>query len=230
MNQLWYLYLILIPVGVGLVFSPAWRVVKFFETVFHEFGHALVGILLGQKLHGFKLRFDTSGETVTLTSGYGVRSVATQLAGYPAPVILGVLILYYSYNGYSMQTLWTVLGVSCFMLFFIRNLFGFIPLLIVGGLAGLSIWVEQAYLVPATFILAAVIGSMLVISGLKSFLDLFRYLPEGSDVWMLRDRTYLGQRFWILLMFVFTVVFIFVDIWLINLLNDTIGTISSNFR
>lgn len=229
MNNLWYLYLILIPVGIVLVFSPVWRIVKFFETVFHEFGHAFVGIILGQKLHGFKLRFDTSGETATLTSGYGLRSVATQLAGYPAPVILGSLTLYYSYMGASVSLAWFYVGVSVFMAFFIRNLFGFIPIIIVGGLAGLSIFLEE-HTVPSTFIFVTVVGAMLIISGLKSFLDLFKYLPEGSDVWMLRDRTYLGQRFWVIIMFIMTLVFIPLNILVITWITSSINTIYSSLN
>lgn len=228
MNDLTYLYLIFVPLGIVIVFSPLWRIVKFFETVFHEFGHALVGILLGQKLHGFKLRFNTSGETVTLSSGYGLRGIVTQLAGYPAPVVLGVLTLYYSYHNASVVLAWIYLSISVFMAFFIRNFFGFIPIFIVGGLAGLSIYLEQ-YSMPSSFTFSTVVGTMLVISGVKSFIDLFKFLPEGSDVWMLKDRTYLSQRFWVVLMLVCSLVFIFIDIIVVDWFASSINTISSQF-
>lgn len=229
MTTTWYLYFILVPIGIFLVFSPLWRIVKFFETLFHEFGHALVGVLLGQKLHGFKLRFDTSGETVTLSSGYGLRSVATQLAGYPAPVILGTLTLYYSYTSSSVVLAWVYLIIVIFMSFFIRNLFGFIPIFIVGSLAGLSIYLDK-YNVPGAFIFTTIVGVMLIISGFKSFIDLYKFLPEGSDVWMLRDRTYLGQRFWVILMFLLTLLFIPINIACISWLSTIYNTIYSAFN
>lgn len=210
-----YIYLLAVPVGIVAVASPLWRFVRFFETVFHEFGHAFVGMLLGQKLHGFKLRFNTSGETVMLAAGYGFRGMASQLAGYPAPIIIGSLALYYSYQGYSVAITWIFVGISVFMAVFIRNLFGFIPLIIVGVLSGLSLWLDREG-IPASLFFVSFTGVMLVVAGFRSLIDLFKNLPEGSDVWMLRERTLIGQRFWIVLMFIFSFVFIFVNILLIN--------------
>ena len=221
MNQYWYLYLIFIPLGLAVTVSPLWRFVKFFETVFHEFGHAFVGIFLGQKLHGFKLRLNTSGETVTMSSGYGLRAICTQLAGYPAPVILGVLTLYYGYQGYGVSTVWFYVITSAMMAFFIRNLFGFIPLVIVAGISGLALWADT-YGIQGSFIFTVLVGTMLVASGLRSFIDLFKYLPEGSDVWMLKDRTYIGQRFWVVIMFISALGFIFIDIYCINWVHSLI--------
>ena len=221
MTNYWYVYLISIPLGIAVVVSPLWRFVRFFETVFHEFGHAFVGMLLGQKLHGFKLRFNTSGETVMLSSGYGLRAAASQLAGYPAPIIIGCLGLYYSYYGYSVTITWIYVGICIFMAVFIRNLFGFIPLMIVGSLAGVSLYLDS-YNVPASFIFTSLTGVMLVISGFRSLIDLFRFLPEGSDVWMLRDRTFIGQRFWVVLMFLFSVLFVVLNILFINWISGQI--------
>ena len=229
MNPYWYWYLIFIPLGAIVTVSPLWRFVKFFETVFHEFGHALVGVLLGQKLHGFKLRLNTSGETVTMSHGYGFRAICTQLAGYPAPVILGILTLYYGYQGAGIQVVWFYLIVTIFMALFIRNLFGFIPLMIVAGISGVALWLNT-YNIQGVFIFTVLIGTMLTVSGLKSFLDLFKYLPEGSDVWMLKDKTYVGQRFWIVLMFIASLGFIMADMYVISWISDTVNSIFSGIN
>ena len=216
MTTYWYLYLIFIPLGiVAVTYQPLWRFIWFIDTVFHEFGHGLVSILVGNKLHGFKLRFNEPGLTLSFTTGPGLRSTASTLAGYPAPIIIGGLSLYYTWYGYSYVFAWIFVGVSLFMAIFIRNLFGFVPLILVGGLGGLSLWLEQ-YSSISTILFAILMGTLLVFSGVNSIFRMAKSLPEGSDAWALYSQTGIPQRFWFGLMFLLAVAFIFIYIWLIG--------------
>lgn len=226
MGEYWFWYAVFIPLGVASVSSPLWRFLRYFETVFHEFGHALVGILLGLRLHGFKLRFDTSGETVMLAP-VGLRSLAVTLGGYPAPIILGFLTLFYGYMGHSPQVIWLLIGVVVFIALFIRNFFGFIPLIIVFLGCWLGVWLD-GYGVQGSFIVTVILGSMLITGGLRSLTGVFLQLPEGSDAEILKGMTGLPQRLWLVLMFILSIVFIYLDIIVINWFIEHFSTLNSD--
>ena len=73
-----------------IVTSPrAWRLARMAITIAHEGGHALVSLLSGRQLEGIRLHSDTSGETRTRGRRNGPGIVATALAGYLTPPLLG---------------------------------------------------------------------------------------------------------------------------------------------
>lgn len=73
-----------------IVASPrSWRLSRIAITIAHEGGHALASVLTGRRLEGIRLHADTSGETVSRGRRSGPALVATTLAGYPAPPLLG---------------------------------------------------------------------------------------------------------------------------------------------
>lgn len=209
-----------VPLGFILVFSPLWRWVRMFETIIHEFGHAFIGVFLGQKLKGFKIRYDTSGETNTLTYGYGVRGVLTHVAGYPAPIILGAVTIYYTlmFNAASVF-IYLYMFISVVMLVFIRNWFGIIPVLIMFTLASLSFIIQSN---TYDMFIVLTLGVTLTVGGLRSVAHLWRK-PEGSDAFLIK--TYLGGPvyFWVTVITLFSFIMPILLIMLVNWLMSVTG-------
>lgn len=120
---------------------PAWQVTRRVVTLVHEAGHALAALAGGRSLHGVRLHRDSSGLTVSrgLPRGWGM--VATLVAGYPAPALLGLGGAFVLGQGYAVGLLWLLLVTLALVLLTIRNLFGLWIVLVSGvGLFAVSWW------------------------------------------------------------------------------------------
>ena len=99
-------------VALLIIWSPVgYRLVRHLVTLVHEAGHALIAKISGRKLRGIRLHSDTSGLTLTRGRPSGLGMVATLLAGYPAPAVLGLVGAWVLERGYAAALLWG-LGVS----------------------------------------------------------------------------------------------------------------------
>jgi hypothetical protein len=142
--------------GVGiaaliLTWSPlGYRIVRHLATLLHEAGHALVGVLVGRKLRGIRLHSDTSGLTLSRGKPTGPGMVATLLAGYPAPALVGLAGAWLVSSGYSPGMLWSLVLLCALMLVFIRNFYGLWVVLVTGvGVAVLS-WTASGEILSIT--------------------------------------------------------------------------------
>lgn len=126
--------------AVVLTWSPlGYRLVRHLATLLHEAGHAIVGVLVGRKLRGIRLHSDTSGLTVSRGKPTGPGMVATLLAGYPAPAVVGLAGAWLVSAGYAAGMLWALVLLCALMLVFIRNFYGLWVILVTGvGVAVLS--------------------------------------------------------------------------------------------
>lgn len=123
-----------------LTWSPVgYRLVRHLATLLHEAGHALVAVLVGRRLSGIRLHSDTSGLTVSRGRPTGPGMVATLLAGYPAPAIVGLGGAWLVSQGYAAGSMWALVVLCALMLLLIRNLYGLWVVLVTGvGVAVLS--------------------------------------------------------------------------------------------
>lgn len=123
-----------------LTWSPiGYRVIRHLATLLHEAGHAVVGLLMGRKLTGIRLHSDTSGVTLSRGRPAGPGMVATLLAGYPAPAVVGLAGAWLVSAGYAAGMLWSLVLLCALMLVFIRNFYGLWVVLVTGvGVAVLS--------------------------------------------------------------------------------------------
>lgn len=123
-----------------LTWSPiGYRLVRHLATLLHEAGHALIAVLVGRRLSGIRLHSDTSGLTVSRGRPNGPGMVATLLAGYPAPAVVGVAGAWLVHHGYAAGTMWALVLLCALMLLLIRNLYGLWVVLVTGvGVAVLS--------------------------------------------------------------------------------------------
>lgn len=113
---------VLLVAAIGVLWWPAWRVLRLVVTLVHELGHAVVGVAVGRRLRGFVLRADMSGHAVTVGPARGAGVVATTWAGYPAPAIVGALLVWAAAKGWSAPVLTALLAGLLVALLFVRSL------------------------------------------------------------------------------------------------------------
>lgn len=136
--QLWVL--IIGAIALVVTWSPlGYRLVRHLATLLHEAGHAIVSVLVGRKLRGIRLHSDTSGLTLSRGKPTGPGMIATLLAGYPAPAVVGLAGAWLLGQGFAAGTLWALVLLCAVMLLFIRNFYGLWVVLVTGvGVAALS--------------------------------------------------------------------------------------------
>lgn len=131
--------LIAILGGLALATGPLWRWLGgYLVTIAHEAGHAVVTVLcsgrvVGIRLHtrGGAVRSGYAGITYARTS---VRArIPVGLAGYPAPAAVGLLTLALLHANHTRGALAAMVAALFVMLVLIRNAFGAVLLLAVGG-------------------------------------------------------------------------------------------------
>jgi hypothetical protein len=127
-----------------VVLPPAWSITRHLVTLVHEAGHAAVAVLTGRRLNGIRLHTDTSGLTVSSGKPRGPGMIATAAAGYLAPAALGLVSVVLVENGRTAWSLYAGLATMALMLAFIRNWFGLVVVVAVGGAVSLLIWRSSA--------------------------------------------------------------------------------------
>lgn len=128
-----------------VLWRPAWSVARHAITIVHEAGHGFVAVLCGRRLSGIRLHSDTSGLTVSVGRPRGPGMVATAVAGYCAPGIVGLGAAALLARGYAIGVLWALAVVLALVLVQIRNWFGLWSVLVCGaGLVAVSWWGSHA--------------------------------------------------------------------------------------
>jgi hypothetical protein len=145
-----------------LLVVVAWPKVRLGVTVVHEAGHALIAVLVGRRLSGIRLHSDTSGLTVSRGRARGPGMVLMLAAGYLAPALLGVLAAFLLADGRGVGLLWLLVLLLAGLVVWVRNAYGLLVLLVIGGgLFALTWWGSAtaqsvaAYLVAWVLLLAA---------------------------------------------------------------------------
>lgn len=188
--------------AVLVVPRPLWRVSRMLVTIVHESGHAVAAVLTGRRLNGIRLHSDTSGLTVSRGRPRGAGMVVTLLAGYPAAALFGVATAAVLGTGRAVAFLWVVLGLLALMLLQVRNLYGLLVVLVVGGSLGAATW-----LLPGTYLswLAHLICWVLLLAAPRPVVELLLSgRHPGSDAGQLARLTRVPERVWQLLFLLVT--------------------------
>lgn len=176
-----------------------YRLVRHLATLLHEAGHAIVGLLVGRKLRGIRLHSDTSGLTLSRGKPTGLGMVATLMAGYSAPALVGLGGAWLVSAGYAAGMLWALVLLCALMLVFIRNFYGLWVVLVTGvGLAVLS-WRASGEVISITAYL--MVWSLLLVAP-RAIVELQRSrrrkrTRSRSDADQLAALTRLPAGFWI---------------------------------
>lgn len=163
---------------IALVSVPAvWSKIRQAATIVHEMGHATVGFIFGRKIDGIALHSDTSGVTTSRGKPYGLGFLLSVLAGYPAPSLLGLGMVWAATTNWSGAALTLFATLMLIALWLCRNAIGFLSCaLAVGGSAALWWWGTPP--VVANAVLA--VGIFMVIAGFRCCIDLWRAHQRGD--------------------------------------------------
>ena len=191
--------------ALALVVLPgAWPLTRHAVTLVHEAGHALVAVLVGRRLTGVRLHADTSGLTLSRGRPRGPGMVATVLAGYPAPALLGLAACGVLSAGRPLAVLAGLLLVVAVLGLAVRNLYGVLVVVVgAAALAALGWWGT-----PAVHTVAAHTATgVLLLGAPRAVLDLARTRRRGpatSDADVLARLTPLPALVWVLAMLLAT--------------------------
>lgn len=131
----------LVVAALAVAWWPVWRHLRLAITLVHELGHAVVGVAVGRRFTGFVLRSDMSGHTLTVGRPSGPGVVATTWAGYPAPALVGAVVVWLASAGWSSVVLTVLLlGLLVAFLFVRSGLTGLVVLLSLAALGALWWW------------------------------------------------------------------------------------------
>lgn len=115
-----------------VLIRSVWLVARNVVTIAHEGGHAFVALLVGRRLSGIQLHSDTSGVTVSRGKTHGPGMVATALAGYITPSLIGLGFAALLTSGKVTVLLWTTIVLLAVMLIKIRNAYGVVSIVVTG--------------------------------------------------------------------------------------------------
>jgi hypothetical protein len=201
----------------------AWPVVRTLVTICHEAGHALVAVLVGRRLSGVRVHSDTSGLTVSRGRPKGPGMVATLLAGYPAPAVVGLGIAWLAGTGHAAGVLWLLVLLAAVLLVWIRNLYGALVVVAAGVAVALASWYA-----PPTALgwIATGLAWLFLWAAPRPVLELMGRHSPGSDAAQLAALTRVHRYVWGLLWFVLTFAALVAGaFWMIPGLYGTLATL-----
>jgi hypothetical protein len=137
--------LVLAVVALALVTVPtAWRTTRHVVTIAHEGAHGVAAVLSGRRLAGIRLHSDTSGLTLSRGRRTGPGMVATALAGYVGPGLIGLGAAYLLGRGHALAVLWLAVLLLGLLLLQIRNFYGLWSVLVAGaGVFAVTWWASE---------------------------------------------------------------------------------------
>lgn len=186
---------------VALLVNEVANVTRHLVTLLHEGGHAIVALAAGRSLHGIRLHSDASGVSVSRGRPTGPGMVATLLAGYLTPPLVGLVGAFAVPAGWSNAYLWAVVAICGGMLLQIRNLHGLWVVVASATTIGLVTWFGSDAVRAA---LAATLAVFLLLSGPWGMVELWRARRRSdsgrSDIDQLAAITVLPADAWWLVM------------------------------
>jgi hypothetical protein len=184
----------------AVLIRNVWVVTRNVVTIAHEGGHALVALLVGRRLTGIRLHSDTSGVTLSRGRASGPGMIATAMAGYLAPSLLGIGCAALLTSGHITALLWLTVLVLVAILVVVRNAYGVVSIVVTAAAVFVISWFAPAQ-VQAAF--AYAFTWFLVIAGIRPVLELQRARRRGtardSDADQLARLTRVPGLVWVLL-------------------------------
>lgn len=185
-----------VAVGVALLavaIGPVWGVVRFAVTLVHELGHAFVGLAVGRTFTGFVLRGDMSGHAVTKGRARGLGRVVTTWAGYPAPAVIGAVLVWCSGRGWAAPTIAAVLVLLVVSLIRVRSFLTLLVMLVVLA-AGAALWWWRDDALQAQVLLG--LGLVLVVGAWRHLSAVAADRSASSDPGVLAQLTHVPRLLW----------------------------------
>lgn len=194
----WMVLTALVLIAVTLAVPAFWRIVRNVVTIVHEMGHVVMAQLCGRRISGIKVHSDTSGLAITRGNPRGLGVLLTALAGYPAPALVGVVMIWAAIAGHAGAALLVLLLVLALAWLLVRNVWG--GLVVTGSLLGAG-WIFWHNDPSAVTALVLVLGLFLVTGSVRAAFDLtlshVRGTAVNSDAVTARANSLVPVTFWL---------------------------------
>lgn len=187
------LWVALALVAVVVAWPAARRTSRTLVTIVHEAGHAGVGVLVGRRFQGFVVEKDLSGRAVTAGRTRGPGRIATTWAGYPAPAVLGALVVVAALGGLAGPVLVVSLLALVVLLVMSRSVRTVALVVLTIAVTGAVWWFGGQWR-------AGVVGGVglaLLLGAWGSLGDVARSRGPGQDHRILAELTPLPAGFWL---------------------------------
>lgn len=169
-----------------------WLIARHVNTIAHEGAHAIAGSAVGQRIRGVTLNPNATGGTLT-AGGKATGNLTVGFVGYLGPSLFGLGAAKLIEVGHSVAVLWLTLILLILLLFVLRKVFSYVPVIA----TGLVIYLIARYgSVGADAIAAYLITWFLLLSGVRVVLD---HNLNAVDAGNLAELTHIGRAFWVLL-------------------------------
>lgn len=186
---------VLAAVAAAVAVPVLWRHLRVVVTVVHELGHGLVGVLLGRRFTGLVLRADMSGHAVTVGPARGAGRVASTWAGYPAPGLVGAVLVRAAGTGWAP----TLLGAAALVLLVsivrVRSWYTALVMVVLTAGTGVLWWWGSAPLQAAVLL---GVGLFLLVGAWRHLGALLGSRAPGSDASVLAGLTRVPRWCWVL--------------------------------
>ena len=187
---------VLIALAVALVVVGVpriWMALRVVVTLVHELGHAVVGLAVGRRFTGFVLRGDMSGHAVTVGPSRGPGRAFTTWAGYPAPAVLGAVMVWAAGRGWAAPMVSAGLVVLVVALVRVRSaLTAVVMVLVLAANAALWWWRDDR--LQATVLVA--LGVVLVVGAWRHLAAVAGSRDRSSDPAVLASLTHVPRALW----------------------------------
>lgn len=167
-----------------------WLLVRYANTIAHEGGHAVTGSVIGRKVEYVWLKGNGDGETRT-SSGQLPGEVTIGVAGYLGPSVFGLGAAKLIEVGHSVAVLWLSLILLGVLLFVVRKVFSYVPVLGTGALIYL---IARYGSLGANIVAAYAVAWFLLVSGVRVVVE---HNLNADDAGHLADITHIGRGFWV---------------------------------
>ncbi|SJM52746.1 M50 family metallopeptidase [Gulosibacter sp. 10] len=186
--------LVVLAVAAAVVLVPVlWLRLRLVVTLVHELGHAMIGLLAGRRFNGFVLNGDMSGHAVTTGPTRGFGRVATTWAGYPAPAVVGAVLVWLSVRGWAAPALTIALVLLLVSFVRVRSWLTALIMIIALGATGALWWFRDDEL-QAPILLA--VGIVLVVGAWRHLAAVFAGGGPSSDPGVLAQLTRVPVWLW----------------------------------
>ncbi|WP_196717224.1 M50 family metallopeptidase [Actinomyces trachealis] len=165
-------------------------------TIVHEAGHAVVGLAVGRRFHGFTVARDLSGTAVTSGPERGVGRALTSWSGYPAPAFLGAVLTATALRGWVGASL-AGLTLSLLLLLLMSRSLRTLGMVGLVALLTLTLWWWGDAVVPLRGGVVAGIGVVLLLGAWDALLDVAHSHDSSQDHRTLARITFLPAWFWL---------------------------------
>ena len=177
---------------VAVSLQAVWLIARHVNTIAHEGTHAITDSALGHRIEWVRLNPDATGGT-RASGGKLAGNVTATFTGYLGPSGFGLGAAKLIEVGHSVAVLWLALLLLIVLLFVLRSVFSYVPVIAVG----LVIYLVARYgSVGAGTIAAYLLAWFLLLSGLRVVLE---HNLNAADAGTLAGMTYIWRGFWVLL-------------------------------